>query len=81
MVFFWSAIAVLAGSLMIVYTEWLVSNFGRIAWAEQHLGTEGGTRMFYKLLGALIILLAFLAVTGTLGDLLRGFFGARTPAE
>jgi hypothetical protein len=78
-VYLWSAVAVIAGTLLIIYTEWIVNNVGRIAWAEQHLGTEGGTRIFYKLLGVLIILGAFLAVTGTLGDLLLGIFAPKAP--
>lgn len=80
MIYLWSAIAVVAGALIIIYTDWLVNNFGRIAWAEQHLSTEGGTRIFYKLLGMLVIFGAFLAVTGTLGDIVRGIFGSRTPS-
>jgi len=79
MVYLWSAVAVLIGSLLIVYTEWLVNNFGRIAWAEQHLSTEGGTRIFYKLLGVLIILGAFLAITGELGDIIAGIFTPTAP--
>ncbi len=78
MVYLWSAIAVVIGTLLIIYTEWLVSNFGRIAWAEQHLSTEGGTRIFYKLIGVLIILAAFLAVTGDLGLLLGQIFAPRS---
>lgn len=80
MVYLWSAIAVVAGSLIIVYTEWIVNSFGHVAWAEQHLSTEGGTRLFYKLLGMLIIIGAFLAITGALGDIVRGIFAPRTPS-
>lgn len=80
MLYLWAAIAVIIGTLMILYTDWLVANFGRVAWAEQHLGTEGGTRIFYKLVGTIIILFAFLGITGTLGDIVRGIFAPRTPS-
>ena len=64
------------GFLITWKSEWLVNNLGRIPWAEQHLGTEGGTRMFYKLLGILIIILSFLFMGGILESILRGIFGS-----
>jgi hypothetical protein len=79
-VYLWSFIAVVMGTLIIVYTEWIVANFGRVAWAEQHLSTEGGTRAFYKVLGVIIILAAFLAITGSLADIITGIFGGE-PSE
>ncbi len=64
------------GFLVTWKAEWLVNNLGRIPWAEQHLGTEGGTRMFYKLLGILIIILTFLYMGGILESILRGIFSS-----
>lgn len=63
------------GTLLVMKTEWLVNNFGRIEWAEQHLGIEGGTRIFYKLLGVVLILGAFLAMSGAFNSLLTNTFG------
>ena len=63
------------GVLLIMKTEWLVENFGRIDWAEQHLGMEGGTRIFYKLFGAAIIIIAFLAMMGLFNTPLNKIFG------
>jgi len=60
-----------AGVWMILKTEWIIANFGANAWAEQHLGTEGGSRIFYKLIGLGIILLGFLLITGLLEPLAR----------
>ncbi|MBI3957039.1 MAG: hypothetical protein HY340_03560 [Candidatus Kerfeldbacteria bacterium] len=51
-----------------------LANFGRIAFFERHLGTEGGSRLFYKLLGILLIITGFLFATGMLQSALRGLF-------
>jgi len=58
------------GFLLVWKTEWLMINFGRIDWAEKHLGTEGGTRIFYKLGGAIIILFGYAIMTGVLQPIL-----------
>ena len=67
-------IGVVAGFLITWKSEWLLQNFGRIDWAEAHLGTEGGTRIFWKLFGITLILLSFLFMTGGLQSLILGFF-------
>jgi hypothetical protein len=54
------------GVVMVLKSEWLLSFFGRIAWAEEKLGYEGGTRLFYKLLGLGLILMAFMIISGRL---------------
>ena len=64
------------GSLLVLRTQWIYDFTGPIDWAEQHLGTEGGTRLFIKLIGVLIILGAFLGVTGILGGWVTSFFGS-----
>ncbi|NLZ74601.1 hypothetical protein GX917_01740 [Candidatus Falkowbacteria bacterium] len=58
-------IAIAAGTGMVIKTEWLVSNFGRIAWFEKKLGAEGGTRLGYKLIGLLIIFIGIVVMTGS----------------
>ena len=60
---------------MVVKTKWIYDFTGPIDWAEEHLGTEGGTRLFIKLLGVLLILGAFLGVTGILGGWVQSIFG------
>lgn len=49
----------------------MMSIFGRIGWAETHLGTEGGSRLFYRLLGIVIILLSFAYMAGCVESFLR----------
>ena len=63
------------GFLIIWKSEWLYQNFGTVAWAEEHLGTEGGSRLFYKLFGLIIIFISFLGVRGLLGGMILGIFG------
>ena len=63
------------GFLFVWKSNWLYQNFGAIQWAEQHLSSGyGGTRFFYKLLGVLIIFLAFLYMTGLLEKILIKIF-------
>ena len=66
-------IMALIGLLMTWKTEWLITNFGKLNWPEQHLGSEGGTRLFYKLLGIGLIILGFMTMTGLLGNIGRAF--------
>lgn len=68
-------LGVAAGFLIIWKSEWLYQNFGRIAWAEEKLGTEGGTRLFYKLFGLFIVIVSFLGISGALGGIVMGIFG------
>ena len=56
------ACLIVAGILLVIKSEWFLENFGRISWAEQKLGAEGGTRLFYKLLGLLFIIIGMTLV-------------------
>ena len=62
------------GVVMIIFSEKLLQTFGRIRWAEQHLGMEGGTRLFYKLLGMAVILFAFMLMSGRIFTILDAIF-------
>lgn len=64
---------------MILKSEWLLEFFGRVAWAEQNLGGEGGTRIFYKLLGIAGIILAFMIMSGSIFDVLEWIFVRKAP--
>ena len=48
------------GFLIVTKSSWLLNNFGRISFFEQHLGTSGGSRLGYKLLGIIILFIGFL---------------------
>ncbi len=68
-------IAIAIGTLLIIKTQWFIENFGSNAWAEEHLGTSGGTRLMYKLIGLAIIIIAMMGVTGLLGNFIMATFG------
>lgn len=75
MKFLWGGLAILAGIVLVIKTEWFIQNFGSSAWAEAKLGTSGGTRLMYKLIGIALIFGAFLGTTGLLGKIILSFFG------
>jgi len=60
------------GLFLVLKTEWILANFGGVAWAEAHLGTSGGSRLFYKGLGIILIFIGFATMTGLLQPLLLG---------
>ncbi|MFH1789686.1 MAG: hypothetical protein ABH832_01310 [bacterium] len=72
MKYIFGIIMVAFGVFLIVKTEWFIQNFGTNAWAEDKLGTSGGTRLMYKLLGVAIIFLGMLIVT----NMIEGFMSA-----
>ncbi len=63
------------GVFLILKTEWFIQNFGTNAWAEEHLGYSGGTRLMYKLIGIIFIFFGFLAITNLLNSFLTGTVG------
>jgi hypothetical protein len=69
-------IAIIVGFIIVWKSTWLVNNVGRIGWADEHLGAEGGSNLFYKLMGLLLIIGTFMVLTGALPALLSGIFGS-----
>ena len=63
------------GALMTIKAEGFYRTIGPVAWAERHLGVEGGSRLWYKLLGILITLIGLFMATGLLEGVLTGIFG------
>ncbi len=57
-------IILVTGVFLTIKTEWFMENFGRISWFEKTLGTEGGSRLGYKLLGLLAIFIGIIMATG-----------------
>lgn len=73
--FVFGLIGVVFGALIVMKSEWIYRNFGPVAWAEMHLGAEGGSRLFYKLIGIAIIFLSFLYISGLLESIVLSIFG------
>ncbi|MDD5110438.1 MAG: hypothetical protein PHI63_04455 [Patescibacteria group bacterium] len=60
------------GGVITVYANKFYEALGPMAWAEEHLGTEGGTRLMYKLIGIGLCVIGFMVMTNMLTDLLVG---------
>ncbi|MCX6798251.1 MAG: hypothetical protein NTX66_03520 [Candidatus Falkowbacteria bacterium] len=72
---FWGLVIMAAGAFMVMKTEWLLQNFGRLAWFEAKLGTEGGSRLGYKLIGLIIIIIGIIQMSGGMGGFLTWALG------
>ena len=73
--YFIGALLAVVGASMIWKTEWLIENFGSSAWAEAKMGTSGGSRLLYKLIGLLFIFFGFLLITNLMNGFLVGTVG------
>ncbi len=63
------------GILMSLKSEWFLYNVGRISAIEKYLGTFGGSRLFYQLLGVLIIAISTLYMLGVWGSIVEAIIG------
>ena len=79
--FFAGILIAAVGYLLIWKSNWLLNNFGRVTWAEKHLGTSGGSRLMYKLIGLTIVISGFLYATNLGGAFIKwiatSIFGAK----
>ena len=71
MIFFIGLAMLVVGSLITIKSEKVLEMFGRSEFFETKLGSAGGSRLGYKLLGITIALLGIMAMTG----LIQGFMG------
>ncbi|MFC1663149.1 hypothetical protein ACFL04_03230 [Patescibacteria group bacterium] len=69
-------IVIAVGFLLIWRSNWLVNNIGRIGWADEHLGSEGGSNLLYKIIGLILIIGTFATLSGCTQSLLLNIFGA-----
>ncbi len=54
------------GFLLVWKADWFHQNFGSVPFAEKYLRSEGGTRLFYKLIGMLIMVGGMMHAVGLL---------------
>ena len=64
------------GAVITIKAEWIYQNFGAIPSADKYLGTEGGSRLAYKLIGILTAIVGFLIMTNLAEAVVIGIFGA-----
>ena len=59
------------GAFIVIKSEAMLNSFGRIEFFERKLGTEGGSRLGYKLVGLLAIFIGILIMTNMIGGFLE----------
>lgn len=64
-------IIVIIGALITIKSEGMLNTFGRIGFFEKYLGTEGGSRLGYKIIGLLIFFIGMLVMTNMLSGFLE----------
>ncbi len=69
-----SALLIGLAVLMLMKNKKFVDFFGKIGWAEKHLG-GGGTYSMYKIISMLLIFFTLLYLTGMLDGFLQGTLG------
>lgn len=66
---------IIVGIFLVIKTEWFLQSFGTSSWAEEHMGSSGGSRLMYKLIGIVFIILSVMGMTGMLGEVIVSVFG------
>jgi hypothetical protein len=72
-------IVIAFGVVVVIKTDWFYAMTGALDWPETHIG-PGGTRIFLKIVGIVIIFAAFLYMSGALGDLGHAVLTPTVPA-
>lgn len=71
-----------AGFVLVWQADWFLRNFGAVPFAEKHMQSEGGSRLFYKLIGIIIMLGGMMHATGLFGPfvgwIVKKMFGSYT---
>ncbi len=69
MFFITGSIISILGALIVIKSEWMLRNFGRMTVFDRFLNAEGGSRLGWKLLGLIIFFIGVLIMT----NLINGF--------
>lgn len=73
--FFIGILIAAAGTAIVIYTESILAFAGRMEWADKWFGVYGGSRLGYKFIGMLAIVVGLLLATGLLGPIVFWLFG------
>lgn len=74
-------ILLISGPFLVIKSGWFLENFGRIQWAEDKLGTEGGTRFLYKLIGLLFMFIGLTMIFNLFGGIVMWIFSPLLPKQ
>jgi hypothetical protein len=64
---FFGLLLMAAGGMIVAKSEWMLSNFGRIEFFDKYLGSSGGTRLGYKIIGLIAVFIGILVTTDMIG--------------
>jgi len=67
------------GAVITIKAEWIYQNFGGIPSADKYLGTEGGSRLAYKLIGIFVSIVGFLIMTNLIEGVLKAIVSLFMP--
>ncbi len=77
--FILGVLVIAIGVFLVLKTEWFMSNFGRITWFENKLGSEGGSRLGYKLVGIIAIFIGIVLLSGNGSNFFTWMLSPLTP--
>lgn len=69
--FFGGVVLMALGALVVIKSEAVYNFFGPMEFFEKYLGTEGGSRLGWKLVGFIVFFFGMLMATGLIGDFLN----------
>ena len=72
-------VLIIVGIIMPIKSESFFRAFGRVPWAEKYLGVEGGSRLFYKLLGIIMIFFGLTLLFDMFGGIVSFVLGPILP--
>ena len=64
-------VIIIIGALIVIKSEAVLGFFGRIAFFEKQFGTEGGSRLGYKLIGVFVAFMGILIMTNMIGGFME----------
>jgi len=64
-------IIMIIGAVIVLHSEWMLNNFGAMEFFERHLGSSGGSRLGYKLIGLLCFFIGLLIMTDMIGGFMQ----------
>lgn len=67
------------GAVVTIFANKIYEAMGPMPWAEAHLGSEGGTRLLYKLIGIGLVIIGFMLATNLLTGVIVSIITAIFP--
>jgi len=65
-------IVIVIGTMVVIKTERILEVAGRNTWAETKLGSWGGTRFMWKMIGLIVVFVGLLITTNMFGGFVEG---------